>query len=83
MKFGSWDLHNPVSIVTRLRTERQGFNSRYGQWWDFFFAPALRPVLGPTQPLMQWAWGALIPGVKMPGRVAEYSPPFSADIQKA
>jgi hypothetical protein len=34
-----------VSIETRLRVGRQGFNSRKGQRWDFFFSSPQRPDL--------------------------------------
>jgi hypothetical protein len=47
------------------------------------FATASRPPLGLTQPPIQWEPGALIPGVKRPGREADYSPPSSAEVKNA
>jgi hypothetical protein len=41
-----------------------------------------RPVLGPTQPPIQWVPEALSPGVKRPGRETEHSPPTSAKVKK-
>jgi hypothetical protein len=37
----------------------------------FLFSTTSRPVLGPTQPLIQWVLGALFLGVKRSGREAE------------
>jgi hypothetical protein len=34
------------------------------------------------QPPLQWAPGALSPGVKQLGREADYSPPASAEVKK-
>jgi hypothetical protein len=44
----------------------------------FFFASATRPVLGPTEPLIQ-----LVPGIKRKGREADYSLPSSAEVKNA
>jgi hypothetical protein len=41
-----------------------------------------RPALGPTQPPIQWVSGALSPGIKRPGREADYSPPTTAEVKK-
>jgi hypothetical protein len=46
------------------------------------FTPASRPALGPTQPPIQWAPGALSLGVKWPGREADHSPPSSAEVKE-
>jgi len=45
-----------VSIETRLRAGRPGFDFRQVQWWNcFILATAMsRPVLGPTQLPIQW-----------------------------
>jgi hypothetical protein len=40
-----------------------------------------RPVLGSTQPLIQWVPWAPSPGVKRPGREAEYSPASDAEVK--
>jgi hypothetical protein len=40
-----------------------------------------RPVLGPTQPPVEWVPGVLSPvGKTRPGRDADYSPPSSAEV---
>jgi len=57
-----------VNIKTRLRAGRLGFNSRQGQWRNFFLVTASRPALGPTQPPVQWVPGILSLAVKRPGR---------------
>jgi hypothetical protein len=62
-----------VSIVTRLRAGRLGFNSRQWKWWIFFlFATASRSTAGRTQPLIQWGSGA---------RETDHSPPWSAEVK--
>jgi hypothetical protein len=40
-----------------------------------------RPLLGPTEPPVQWVLGALPPGVKQPGLEADHSPPTSAKVK--
>jgi hypothetical protein len=40
------------------------------------FSTAFKPVLGLTQPPIQW-----IPGIKRPGREADHSPPTSAGVR--
>jgi hypothetical protein len=39
---------------------------------------ASRPVLGPTQPRIQWVPGAVYPGIKRQGHKADHSPPSRA-----
>jgi hypothetical protein len=46
---------------------------------DFLFSTSSRPVLGPTQPSVQWVPGSLSPGVK---READHLPPASAKVKK-
>jgi hypothetical protein len=48
---------------------------RFPAWVkDLLFSTASRPTLGPTQPPIQWAPGAVSTGVKRPGREADHSP---------
>jgi len=47
----------------------------------FLFTTAFRPALGPTQPPIQWTQEALIPGVKRPGREADHSHPYNAEVK--
>jgi hypothetical protein len=39
------------------------------------------PVLGPTQPPIQWVERTLSPGVKRPGREADHSFPTNAEVK--
>jgi hypothetical protein len=52
-----------VSITTRLRAGRPGFNSRKGLGFNLF-ATSSRPILGPTQPPLQYVQAVPTPGVK-------------------
>jgi hypothetical protein len=73
-----------VNIVTRLRTGIPGFDSRYGEGRDFFlFFTASRPVLGPTQPHIQWVPGSHSPEVKRLVSKADHSFPSSVEVKKA
>jgi hypothetical protein len=47
----------------------------------FLLSTSSRPVLGFTQPPIQWVLGALSPVVKRPGREADHSPPTSAEVK--
>jgi hypothetical protein len=49
---------------------------------NFLFSTSSRPLLGPTQPPIQWVPCALSPGVKRQGCEAEHSPPPSVEIKK-
>jgi hypothetical protein len=62
------------------RAGQPGFDSWQGQY-TFLYSTASRPALGPTQPPIQWVSGALPPGLKPPGRDADQSPPFSAEVK--
>jgi hypothetical protein len=48
---------------------------------NFLFSTSSRPVLGPTQPPIQWVPWAISPGVKRPGREADHSPPTGAEVK--
>jgi hypothetical protein len=82
--FSSGIRGSSVSIVTRLRDGRSGFDSRQGQRRDFFSSsPNNILILRPTQPSMQWVQGAFIQGVKRPGREADHSPPSNTEVKNA
>jgi hypothetical protein len=49
----------------------------------FLFATESKPILGLTQPPIQWVPGALTPEVDQPRREADNSPPFSAEVKNA
>jgi hypothetical protein len=49
----------------------------------FLFTTMSRTALGPTQPPIQWALGAVSLEVKQPGREADYSPPSSAEVKES
>jgi hypothetical protein len=55
-----------------------GFDSRQGLE-IFLFTTA---ALGHTQPPIQWVPGALSFGINRPGREADHSPPYSADVKE-
>jgi len=56
-----------------------GFGFQQGQGRNsFLMSTASRPALGITLPLIQWVPGALSPGIKLPMREANHSPPSSA-----
>jgi hypothetical protein len=57
------------------------FDSGQGQE-ILLLVTASRPALGPTQPLIQYVSGALSLGVKLQGREADHSPPYSAEVNK-
>jgi hypothetical protein len=40
-----------------------------------------RPVLGPTQPPIQWVPGAFSPGIKWSGHEADDSPPTVSEVK--
>jgi hypothetical protein len=67
-----------VSIVTRLWSERPGFDSRQEHGFLFLFATAFRPSLGSIRFPIQG-----VPGVKRPRHVADDLPPCGAQSKNA
>jgi len=47
------------------------------------FATASKPALGPNQLPIKWVLEATTPVLKQPQRVADHSPPSSAEIKNA
>jgi hypothetical protein len=62
-----------------LTAEGSEFESRLGQE-IFFLTISSRPVLGPTQPPIQWVPRAPSLGVKRPGIEADHATPTSAEV---
>jgi hypothetical protein len=52
-----------------------------GKGKNFLFSTSFRPVLGPTQPHIQWVPGVLLQRVKRQEREADHSPPTSAEVK--
>jgi hypothetical protein len=77
--FWSWD--STVGIVTGYRLDEGGVRVQV-LVGSIILSTSSRPILGPTQPPIQWALGALLPDVKQPGREADHSPPTSAEVKK-
>jgi hypothetical protein len=77
---------SPVSsdgIVTgHWMDERWSRNSSPSKVRYFLFSTSSRPVLGSTQPPIQWVQGAVPPGKKRLEREADHTPPTSADVNK-
>jgi len=70
-----------VSTVTRLRAQWPELASQQEQG-IFLFVAASRLIVGPTQRPIQYLPAALSPGIKRPGREADYSTPSSGDVRK-
>jgi hypothetical protein len=74
---GRCTLHGSVGIATRYELDGPGIESR----WERGLNHPSRPVLGPTQPPVQW-----VPGhsrwVKRPGRGVDHPPPSSAEVKE-
>jgi hypothetical protein len=74
--------------ITDLSPQSYGLNNRGSRLrfpagaGIFLLTTASRPALGPTQPPIQWVPGALSLGVKRPGREADHSPPYSAEVKE-
>jgi hypothetical protein len=52
-------------------------------YYFFLFATASRPALGPTHSPFKLVQGAVTLGLNQPGRVADHSPPSSAEVKNA
>jgi len=57
--------------------------SRRGSEVFLPFVTSSRSAVGPTQPPVQWALGALYLGVKWPGCELDHSPSSSAKVKNA
>jgi hypothetical protein len=72
-----------VGIATGYVAGRwMGRGSSADRGENFLFSASSWPALGPTQPPIRWVPGVISPGVKRPGREADYWPPTSAEVKK-
>jgi hypothetical protein len=69
-----------VEFYFRLRAGWSGGSSPDGGG-NFSLHNPSRPVLGPTQPPVQWVPGAISLGVKWPENEADHSPPCSTEVK--
>jgi hypothetical protein len=69
-----------LGIATGWTTK--GLMLSSGRVKNFLFSMSSWLALGSTQPPIQWAPGALSPGIKRPGREADHSPPASDEVKK-
>jgi hypothetical protein len=67
-------------MATGWTTEGLEFESRWEQEYSLF--RVVDTGSGVSQPPIQWAPGALYPGVKRQGREADHSPPATAEVKK-
>jgi hypothetical protein len=71
-----------MKLISRLCKGKVTSMGFYPFMGDIFLLSTLsRPVLGSTQPPIQWVPGALSPGIKQPGLEADHSPPTIAEIK--
>jgi hypothetical protein len=81
-RLNNFDRSVAIALGYGLDNRVLGFDSRR-ELRIFLFTTVSKMVLGPTQPPIQWVSGALTLGVKRPGREADHSPPFSAEVKTA
>jgi hypothetical protein len=58
-----------------------GRRSSFGRDKIFLLSASSRPVLGPTQPPVQWVPGSLTSGLKRLRRGTDHSPPTIAEVK--
>jgi hypothetical protein len=73
-----WSRDSSVGIATRYGLDGPGIESR----WQQDFPHPSRPVLRPTQPLIQWVPG-LSREVKRSGRGVDHTPPSKAEVKES
>jgi hypothetical protein len=76
-----FDFHVDLRCTNSSVGIATGWGSIPGKGNILLFTVASIPAQGPTQPSIQWVRGIISPGVKRPGREADYSPPSSAEVK--
>jgi hypothetical protein len=79
-----WHSHDSsVGIALGYGLDDRGSRVRFLEGGlEIFLITASRKALGPTQPPIQWAPGALLLRVKRPGREADHSHPSTAVVKE-
>jgi hypothetical protein len=72
-----------LNTVTRLCAGWPGFVSWQQQSILLFTSAVSRPVLGPTQPPIQWVLRTLLPGVEQLRHEVDHSSPSGTEIKNA
>jgi hypothetical protein len=54
---------------------------RIESWWGYEYLHLSRPVLGPTQPAVQWVPG-LFPSPRQPGDGVDHPPPSGMEVKE-
>jgi hypothetical protein len=69
------------SVVSIATGRQRGRSSSPSRVKILILSMLPRPVLGPTQPSVQWVLEAFSPGVERPEREAYHSHPTSAEVK--
>jgi hypothetical protein len=77
--FNYFSRDSSVGVSMGYRLDGQGLVP--GKCKIFFFTMRSKPALGHTQSPIRWVPGEISPGIKRPGREADYSPPSSAEVK--
>jgi len=71
------DQHSIIGIATWYSLDSPKFES----WWGWEYLHLSRPVLGPTQPAVQWVPG-LLPRPRQLGHGVDHPPPSGMEVKE-
>jgi hypothetical protein len=71
------DQHGVIGIATCYSLDSPGIES----WWGWEYLHLSRPVLGPTQPAVQWVPG-LFPRPRQLGHGVDHPPPYAMEVKE-
>jgi len=69
--------HSVIGIATCYSLDSPGIES----WWGWEYLHLSWPVLGPTQPAVQWVPG-LFPRPRQPGHGVDHPPPSGMEVKE-
>jgi hypothetical protein len=69
-------------LLSRCTWKSSEFPLRNKSSKSLYYDFVVYPALGPIQPTIKWIAGSLLLAVKRPGREADHSPPFSAEVKE-